>query len=563
MTHTQTTYTNRIALRAGKKGARPAEVGALASVFEKSATELKQSKLLKCKQTLQIATFNVRTLNRIGQLPELIASAEEHKIDIICIQEHRYTHTEDIKYHETGNGWSLATVSAWKNSVNAAVGGVGLLIGPRALKTLNSIEKIQPRMMVATFNGNPRATIVSCYSPTNVSEENEIVTFYDELSSLVRSIPKHNILVIGGDMNAQIGKNGNNKYSLHNTSNRNGQHLTDFMIENRLACLNTNYQKREGKLWIYTYANNTKAQIDYVLINKKWKNSALNCEAYSSFEGVSTDHRIVTAKIRLSLRKNDKRTATTKHYTWALLNNKDVRDKYVLELRNRFETLQEKTEKSTPNDEYENFVNAHLEAAAKYIPTKIKTKYRVPWETLAVREKRALVKTASKNYRKNPTNTNALKLKTAQYQLAGIYIKEQTEYIQNQIDKIRDSVEDRQSRIAWQTINEVSRRKNTAKAKLKAANQQERIKLWKQHFENLLGNPPKITHEPITRIISKQLDIKLGPFTQEELDSVLRKIKNRKAAGLDEIPPEVWKTRQFDDILLRHCNAVLQSKSDR
>ena len=112
----------------------------------------------------------------------------------------------------------------------------------------HSVEKIQPRMMAATFNGNPRATIVSCYSPTNVSEENEIVTFYDELSSLVGSIPKHNMLVIGGDMNAQIGKNGNNKYSLHNTSNRNGQHLTDFMMENRLACLNTNYQKREGKL---------------------------------------------------------------------------------------------------------------------------------------------------------------------------------------------------------------------------------------------------------------------------------------------------------------------------
>ena len=100
-----------------------------------------------------------------------------------------------------------------------------------------------------------------------------------------------------------------------------------------------------------------------------------------------------------------------------------------------------------------------------------------------MREKRALVKTASKNYRKKPTNTNAWKQKKAQYQLAGIYIKEQTEYIQNQIDKIRDLVEDRQSRIAWQTINEVSRRKNTAKGKLKAANQQERIKLWKQHFE--------------------------------------------------------------------------------
>ena len=83
--------------------------------------------------------------------------------------------------------------------------------------------------------------------------------------------------------------------------------------------------------------------------------------------------------------------------------------------------------------------------------------------------------------------------------------------------------------------------------------ERERIKLWKQQRD-----------EPITRIISKQLDIKLGPFTQGELDSVLRKIKNRKAAGLDEIPPEVWKTRQFDDILLRHCNAVYnQNPIDR
>ena len=94
-----------------------------------------------------------------------------------------------------------------------------------------------------------------------------------------------------------------------------------------------------------------------------------------------------------------------------------------------------------------------------------------------VREKRSDVKTASKCNRKNPTNTNALKLKQAQNELASIYLKEQTEYIQNQINKIRDSGEDKQSRIAWQMINEVSRRNSTAQAKLKAANQQEQIKL--------------------------------------------------------------------------------------
>ena len=150
-----------------------------------------------------------------------------------------------------------------------------MLTGPRALKSINNIEKIQPRVMVATFNGNPGTTIIY-YSPTNVIDETDHIRFYNEKSSLVRSIPKNNVLIIGGDMNAQIVKNINNKFSLHNSSNRNGQHLTDFSFENRLKCLKTKFQKRKWKLWTYTYANNAKPHIDYIFINKKLNNSALN-----------------------------------------------------------------------------------------------------------------------------------------------------------------------------------------------------------------------------------------------------------------------------------------------
>ena len=109
-------------------------------------------------------------------------------------------------------------------------------------------------------------------------------------------------------------------------------------------------------------------------------------------------------------------------------------------------------------------------------------------------------------------------------------------------------------------IISIVRRKST----VKATSQEEQIQLWKQHFENLLGNPPKVKHELIMRIIFKQLGIKLGPFIQKELNSVLRKIKNRKTAGLKEIPPKVWKTREFNDILLWHCNAIYnQNPIDR
>ena len=102
----------------------------------------------------------------------------------------------------------------------------------------------------------------------------------------------------------------------------------------------------------------------------------MNCKAYLSFGGVSSDHRIFTVKIQLSLRRNTARTTTTVH--WSLLNKRDIRDKYALKLRNKFDAKQEKTETHTPNDKYENFVNAHLEAAEEYIPTKQRVKPRVP-----------------------------------------------------------------------------------------------------------------------------------------------------------------------------------------
>ena len=76
-------------------------------------------------------------------------------------------------------------------------------------------------------------------------------------------------------------------------------------------------------------------------IFKKWINSAVNCEIYSSSEGLSSDHRIVTAKLRLSLRRNKKQTVKTTSYDWSALNNKDISNKYKVTIRNKFDTIQE------------------------------------------------------------------------------------------------------------------------------------------------------------------------------------------------------------------------------
>ena len=80
----------------------------------------------------------------------------------------------------------------------------------------------------------------------------------------------------------------------------------------------------------------------------------------------------------------------------------------MITLRNKFDALQEISETSTPNNEYENFINAHIEAAAECIPSNLEQNI-VPWETLAV-EKKNVTTTSLYNMR-NPNNANAQKLK--------------------------------------------------------------------------------------------------------------------------------------------------------
>ena len=70
-----------------------------------------------------------------------------------------------------------------------------------------------------------------------------------------------------------------------------------------------------------------------------------------------------------------------------MLNNRDTSNKYMITLRNKFNTLQKISKPLTSTNKYKNLVNTHMEAAGECIPTKLRTKPRVPWETFTVRKK--------------------------------------------------------------------------------------------------------------------------------------------------------------------------------
>ena len=264
------------------------------------------------------------------------------KIDIISIQEHRIYHPDtDIKYTSM-NYHQLVSASASKNSQGSTIGRVGLLLSPKALDNLLSVEKISDRIMVAEFNSNPRTTVITCYSQTNTSDENAVDNFYQGLKGVTESVPAHNFLVIADDFNSQI-EPEDTAFTFNKETNRNGAKLLDFTQEFKLTISNTKFMKSPNKLCTHQHPAGHRSQIDYILILNKWKNSVRNCQAFSSFSSVGSDHRIVSCTTCLSLRVSKRPLSNPmKYIDWKMITlNPDIKRKFALEVKNRFEALSE------------------------------------------------------------------------------------------------------------------------------------------------------------------------------------------------------------------------------
>ena len=95
------------------------------------------------------------------------------------------------------------------------------------------------------------------------------------------------------------------------------------------------------------------SQIDFLIINKKWKNSIINCRAYNSFISIASDHRILSIKIKLSFKANKKKCSKNKLNDWSRLKyDRELRNSFITKIKNTFSVLQD-----TSNDESNSSAN--------------------------------------------------------------------------------------------------------------------------------------------------------------------------------------------------------------
>ncbi len=49
-------------------------------------------------------------------------------------------------------------------------------------------------------------TIIACYAPTKEAEEDEKDEFYEQLEEEILTTPRHDVLMVIGDLNARVGE---------------------------------------------------------------------------------------------------------------------------------------------------------------------------------------------------------------------------------------------------------------------------------------------------------------------------------------------------------------------
>ena len=243
---------------------------------------------------LNIATWNVRTMNDCGKLHQVRMEAERLSLDVLGLAEVRWTSTGQVNT----NGWMFY----YTGDDKAHQRGVGFLVAPKTVKSVLKVQPISDRIIVIRLNAKPQPmTIIQVYMPTTETEDDEVLSIHAMLQKVVDECPKKDRLVVMGDFNAQIGANRQHmscgKFGVGEGNDR-GQMFLDWLSDNKLIAVNTCFQHRKNQLYTWcSPGGQWKNQIDFIAIRLRDRRECKDSRALRSAD-CGSDHQLVWMKLK-------------------------------------------------------------------------------------------------------------------------------------------------------------------------------------------------------------------------------------------------------------------------
>jgi len=149
-------------------------------------------------------------------------------------------------------------------------------------------------------------SLINIYAPTNDKPDDVKDEFYERLDRTYGECPKHDVKIVIGDANAQIGKESffrpvTGKESLHSITNENGLRLINFAAARGMALCSTYFARKDIRKHTWKHPNGeTCSQIDHVLIDGRHFSDVIDVRTYRG-PNIDSDHYLVVCKVRARL----------------------------------------------------------------------------------------------------------------------------------------------------------------------------------------------------------------------------------------------------------------------
>jgi hypothetical protein len=217
------------------------------------------------------------------------------------------------------------------------------------------VEFVSDRMSYITLKGHWCDTIVlNVHAPTEDKHDVIKDSFYEELEQVFDQFPWCHMKILLGDFNAKIEREdifkpitGNE--SLHEASSDNGVRVVNFAILKNLIVSSTTFPHLNIHKHTWTSPDGiTQNQVDHVLIDKRQHSNILDVQSL-------TDHYLVVAELseRISVSKQARQNSDLERFDLKKLNDVEVKEKYQVEISNRFATLESLYESFDINNAWE------------------------------------------------------------------------------------------------------------------------------------------------------------------------------------------------------------------
>ncbi|GFO22539.1 craniofacial development protein 2-like protein [Plakobranchus ocellatus] len=180
-------------------------------------------------------------------------------------------------------------------------------------KAIKGYWALLDRVLLVKIAGKPvDLNIIQVYAPTANSDDEDLDKFYNNLDTAKTQCKSQDPLIIMGGFNAKVGTDKvDDIVGKHGLASEMSEVRNEWCQTNNIIVGNTWFQQPPRRKWTWkSPGDETRNQIDYMMISKRYRNALLLAKTYPSADCYS-EHVPVVGKSKLKLKKNSKLPPTS------------------------------------------------------------------------------------------------------------------------------------------------------------------------------------------------------------------------------------------------------------